>query len=128
MTDTFRLTLAQLNPTVGAFDANAAKAKDAWEHAKTAEADMIALPEMFLTGYQTQDMAMKPAFTRSAMSQIEDLAQSCADGPAMGIGTPWLDETGLYNGTPCCRRAGCPRNRPNSSCKPRFGESATPRP
>ena len=98
MTDTFRLTLAQLNPTVGAFDANAAKAKDAWEHAKTAEADMIALPEMFLTGYQTQDMAMKPAFTRSAMSQIEDLAQSCADGPAMGIGTPWLDETGLYNG------------------------------
>ncbi|NQZ72013.1 MAG: NAD+ synthase, partial [Dinoroseobacter sp.] len=98
MTDTFRLTLAQLNPTVGAFDANAAKAKDAWEHAKTAEADMIALPEMFLTGYQTQDMAMKPAFTRSAMSQVEDLAQSCADGPAMGIGTPWLDETGLYNG------------------------------
>ena len=49
----FRLTLAQLDPTVGALDANAAKARAAWAAGKAAGADMVALTEMFITGYQT---------------------------------------------------------------------------
>ena len=65
MTDKFRLTLAQLNPTVGALADNAAKARDAWREAKAAGADMVALPEMFVTGYQTQDLVMKPASRRT---------------------------------------------------------------
>ena len=52
MADTFRLTLAQLNPTVGAIAANAAKARAVWQEAKAAGADMAALTEMFITGYQ----------------------------------------------------------------------------
>jgi len=98
MTDRFRLTLAQLNPTVGALADNAAKARDAWREAKAAGADMVALPEMFVTGYQTQDLVMKPAFAAAAMAEVEALAIACANGPVMGIGTPWRDETGLYNG------------------------------
>lgn len=63
MAGTFRLTLAQLNPTVGDFVGNAAKARAAWSEGKAAGADMVALPEMFITGYQTQDLVLKPAFT-----------------------------------------------------------------
>ncbi len=97
MSETFRLTLAQLNPTVGAFAANAAKARAAWEEGRKAGADMVALTEMFVTGYQTQDLVLKPAFTDAAMAAIEGLARDCADGPALGIGGPWRDENGLYN-------------------------------
>ena len=97
MAGTFRLTLAQLNPTVGAIAANAEKARAAWAEGRAAGADMVALPEMFVTGYQTQDLVMKPAFTDDAMRAVEALALACAEGPALGIGGPFRDASGLYN-------------------------------
>ncbi|MCC5971058.1 MAG: NAD+ synthase [Pararhodobacter sp.] len=97
MPETFRLTLAQLNPTLGALDANADKAHAAWQAAKAAGADMLALPEMFLTGYQTQDLVMKPAFLRDVAATLEALATRCSDGPVLGIGAPFADASGLYN-------------------------------
>ncbi|WP_068306856.1 NAD+ synthase [Pararhodobacter sp. CCB-MM2] len=97
MTQTFRLTLAQLNPTVGALAANAEKARAAWAEAKNAGADMVAFPEMFITGYQTQDLVMKPAFVQAAMAEIRALAEACAEGPAIGIGGPLIEGGALYN-------------------------------
>lgn len=98
MAGTFRLTLAQLNPTVGDFAGNAAKARAAWSEGKAAGADMVALPEMFITGYQTQDLVMKPAFTAEAETWISKLAEDCADGPVLALGGPWRDRQGLlYN-------------------------------
>jgi NAD+ synthase len=97
MADRFRLTLAQLNPTVGALSANAEKARQAWEAARKAGADMVALPEMFITGYQLQDLVLKPAFVVAAMAEVEALAAACADGPAMGIGGPCIVHGHLYN-------------------------------
>lgn len=97
MADRFRLTLAQLNPTVGALAANAEKALVAWRAGREAGADLVALPEMFLTGYQTQDLVLKPAFVRDAMAAMERLAAQITDGPALGIGGPWWDESGHYN-------------------------------
>ncbi|WP_127105620.1 NAD+ synthase [Pararhodobacter zhoushanensis] len=97
MTQRFRLTLAQLNPTVGALDANAQTARRVWGEAKAAGADMVAFTEMFVTGYQTQDLVMKPAFARAAMAAVEALAADCADGPVIGIGGPLLDGGQLYN-------------------------------
>jgi NAD+ synthase len=97
MTDRFRLSMAQLNPTVGALNANAEKARAAWAEGRAAGADFVALPEMFVTGYQTQDLVMKPAFTAHAMRVIDALAAACADGPALGIGGPFRDGERLYN-------------------------------
>ena len=97
MTDKFRLTLAQLNPTVGALAENAAKARSAWQKGRDAGADMVALTEMFICGYQTRDLVMKPAFYRDAMATIEALAADCADGPALGIGGPYWDGARLFN-------------------------------
>ncbi len=97
MADRFRITLAQLNPTVGDIPGNAAKARAAWHEAHEAGADMVAFPEMFITGYNTQDLVMKPVFHRAAMAAIEALAVDCAEGPAIAIGGPWVEDGRLYN-------------------------------
>ncbi|MFU8881015.1 MAG: NAD+ synthase [Rhodobacterales bacterium] len=97
MADHFRLTLAQLNPVVGDLGGNAARVRAAWDQARQAGADMLALPEMFITGYQTQDLVLKPAFHRAAMDAIAALARDCAEGPAIGIGGPYAQNGRLYN-------------------------------
>ena len=97
MAATFRLTLAQLNTTMGALEANAAMAYDAWQQGRAAGAQMVALTEMFITGYQTQDLVMKPAFYRDAMQAVEALALRIVDGPALGIGGPCWRDGQLYN-------------------------------
>jgi len=88
MTERFRLSLAQLNPIVGDLAGNAAQARTAWAEAKTAGADMVAFPEMFVTGYQLQDLVDKPAFAADVQRVLAKLAEACADGPAIGIGGP----------------------------------------
>jgi len=103
MTQTFRITIAQLNPVVGDLKGNAVKARTAWLEAKAAGADMIAFPEMFIAGYSTQDLVMKPAFHLAAMAQIEALAEECADGPMIAIGGPYTENDRLYNAYFICR-------------------------
>ena len=97
MTDRFRLTLAQLNPIVGDLKGNAALARKAWEAGRAAGANMVALPEMFITGYNTQDLVMKPVFHQAAIATLEQLAVECAEGPTLAIGGPALQGAGLYN-------------------------------
>ena len=97
MTDRFRLTLAQSNPTVGDIDGNAALASRVWQQGRDASADMVALPEMFITGYNAQDLVVKPAFHHAAMAAVTQLAADCANGPALGIGGPWAEDGKLYN-------------------------------
>ena len=60
-------------------------------------ADLVALPEMFITGYNTQDLVMKPAFHTAAIAAVKTLARDCADGPALAIGGPALEGGALYN-------------------------------
>ncbi len=103
MTDHFRLTIAQLNPTLGDIAGNAALALDAWAQGKAAGADMVALPEMFITGYSTQDLVRKPAFHQAAIDAIDALAANCADGPTLAIGGPFAQDGRLYNAYHICR-------------------------
>ena len=98
MSDVFRITLAQLNPTVGDLAGNAAKAHEVWQAAKDAGSDLVALPEMFITGYNAQDLIRKSAFTSAAIAEVKALAEACADGPALAIGGPWVEEGSLFNG------------------------------
>ncbi len=97
MTQTFRLTLAQLNPTVGDIPANVAKARAAWLEGREAGADFVMLPESFVIGYQPQDMVKRKGFWREAMAAVEALAADCAEGPTLGIGCPYHDGEALYN-------------------------------
>lgn len=97
MADTFRLTLAQLNPVMGDLEGNAAKAKEAWAEAKAAGSQLLALPEMFLLGYNAQDLVMKPALQARAYELMGLLAADCADGPAIAIGGPLAEGDKLFN-------------------------------
>ncbi len=97
MTKKFRLSIAQLNPTVGDLSGNAALARDSWAQARDAGAAMVAFPEMFITGYQAQDLIRRAAFIEQATAEIENLAKDCADGPAIGIGGPFVEEGRLHN-------------------------------
>ena len=94
----FRITLAQLNPTVGDVSGNAAKARAAREAAKADGSDLLLLPELFITGYPPEDLVLKPAFQAACREAVEALARETADGgPAVLIGTPWVEEGKLYN-------------------------------
>ncbi|MBY6092413.1 NAD+ synthase [Maritimibacter alkaliphilus] len=103
MAERFRITLAQLNPTVGDIAGNAAKARAAWEAGREAGADLVALTEMFITGYNTQDLVEKPIFHQTAIAAIEQLARDCADGPALAVGGPWVEGAELFNAYHICR-------------------------
>ena len=102
MSDTFRITLAQLNPVVGDIRANADQAHAAWKLGRDAGAGLVALTEMFVTGYQIQDLVRKPAFVTDAMAAIDRLAATCADGPVLAIGGPFRDAGRLYNAYHVC--------------------------
>ncbi len=97
MTRRFRLTMAQLDPVVGDLGGNAARALAAWEAGREAGADLVMLPEMFVTGYQTQDLVRKPAFVLDASAHLARLAEAAADGPALGIGGPHAEGSRLHN-------------------------------
>lgn len=102
MADTFRLTLAQLNPTLGDLAGNAQLARDAWADAKAAGSDFVAFPEMFITGYQLLDLVMKQAFAEDVERVIAALAEELADGPAFGIGGPMWGANKPYNAYYIC--------------------------
>ena len=97
MADRFRIWLAQLNATVGDLSGNADLAFAAWEQGRDAGADLVCLPEMFITGYQTQDLIMKPAFYLDAIAAVAALAERCADGPSLMIGGPHVEGAELFN-------------------------------
>jgi NAD+ synthase len=98
MTDRFRIALAQLNPVMGDIPGNLRKAREARARAAEAGADLILFSELYIVGYPPEDLVLKPALQEDAREAIEKFAKETSDGgPAVLIGTPWVDEGKLYN-------------------------------
>ena len=100
-TDRLAIAVAQLNATVGDIAGNADKARRARAEAGRDGADLVVLPEMFICGYPPEDLVIKPSLQAACRAMVEQLARETADGgPAMIIGTPWVENEKLYNA--CC--------------------------
>ena len=84
-----RIALAQINPTVGDLDGNAAKILAAYRQSPTAE--LVVFPELALTGYPPEDLILMPSFRQAAIQKLHELAAQTAQGPAMIIGSVWED-------------------------------------
>jgi NAD+ synthase len=93
--DQLTIAVAQLNPIVGDARGNADKVRRA--RASAPDADLIVFPELFIAGYPPEDLVLKPAFQAACREAVEDLARETSDGPALLLGTPWLEDGKLYN-------------------------------
>jgi NAD+ synthase len=76
MKRSLRLTLAQLNPTVGDIDGNAARMLDVWEKCH-ATSDLVVFPELCLSGYPPEDLAHNALFL--AHNYIDGIARIIAE-------------------------------------------------
>lgn len=74
-----RLALAQINPTVGALASNSALIRDAVREASQRGADIVALPEMALTGYPIEDLAYRESFIAATQTHLTRLAATLAE-------------------------------------------------
>ena len=97
MSDQFKITLAQLNATVGDLKGNADKVIKAWDNARDEGSNIIAFPELFITGYNPQDLILKPAFQKASTEMIQKIAETCSKGPTIAVGGPFSDKENLYN-------------------------------
>ncbi|MEM7423373.1 MAG: NAD+ synthase [Pseudomonadota bacterium] len=104
--DRLRIALVQANPTAGDIAGNLAVAQRALADGEAAGADLVVLPEMFLSGYQVLDLSVRPAFLRDVQAAIGVLAAGTRQGgAALAIGAPipgsttepGQDHAGAYN-------------------------------
>ena len=86
-----RVALAQINPTVGDLEGNAALISKYTDQAKKAAADVIVFPEMVLTGYPVEDLAMRASFRSASKKALTQLVTSLDPSIVSVVG--YLDES-----------------------------------
>ena len=90
-----RLALAQINPTVGDLSGNTDLILAAADQAAEQGADIAIFPEMVLTGYPVEDLALRPSFQEASQAAIAALAQQINSKVVSIVG--YLDQV---NGAP----------------------------
>ena len=86
-----RVALAQINPTVGDLVGNAALICTYMDQAKKAGADVIVFPEMVLTGYPVEDLAMRASFRSASKAALAQLVNSLDPSIVCVVG--YLDQS-----------------------------------
>jgi len=95
-----RVAAAQLNLTVGDLEGNTARMLDAYDQAAAAGADLVAFPELAVTGYPPEDLLLRRAFVGQAQDALAKLAARTGRTAAI-VGFPELDGA-LYNSAAVC--------------------------
>ncbi|HLZ74798.1 NAD+ synthase [Phenylobacterium sp.] len=96
-TDRLKISLAQLNPTVGDIAGNAAKLRAALATAREQGADLLVTPELFLAGYPAEDLVLRQDFLDAVEQAVEALKPATASGTALLLGAPWRHEGRVHN-------------------------------
>ncbi len=76
---TFRIALAQTNPTVGDLDGNTSRIIDYIDRARDLGADLVAFPELAIPGYPPEDLLFKPQFIQDNIRKIRQVASASRD-------------------------------------------------
>ncbi len=91
-----RIALAQLNVTVGDLAGNEQKIEDSIQQAKQFQADLIAFPELAITGYPPEDLLLRPQFIRNNLECLERIVPTTQNITAV-IGFAHPDQDNLFN-------------------------------
>jgi NAD+ synthase (glutamine-hydrolysing) len=124
-----RLALAQVNPTVGDLAANSALVLDRASRAYAAGAQLVVFPELVLTGYPVEDLALRMSFVDGSLTCLDRLA---ADLLAAGLGdlaavVGYVDRVDPAECSPAERnvaerpRVGVPKGEPQNAAAMLFG-------
>lgn len=93
---TIRIALAQINPTVGDLSGNVALIKRYIERARSLGADVVAVPELAVTGYPPEDLLLKPHFVEDNRRALDEIVASAA-GLVAVVGFVDADGSDIYN-------------------------------
>jgi NAD+ synthase (glutamine-hydrolysing) len=85
-----RVALAQINPTVGDLAGNAALIAESVHSAQKQGANLIVFPEMIVTGYPVEDLALRPSFQAASIKAVEEIATAITGDLVAVVG--YLDE------------------------------------
>lgn len=80
-----RVTLAQLNPVVGDISGNLARLDKAIKEARERHSDILAMPELFLTGYPPRDLLERSWFMKQVEQGIACACELSSQCPEMGV-------------------------------------------
>lgn len=85
-----RVALAQINPTVGDLAGNAGLIATAVKSAQAQGANLIVFPEMIVTGYPVEDLALRPSFQAASIRSVQEIAATITGDLVAVIG--YLDQ------------------------------------
>ncbi len=94
--DTVRIALAQINVRVGDIRGNLKKILRYIRSAKDLGVDVLAFPELTITGYPPEDLLLKPKFIQDSVHAIDEIRKATA-GITVVVGYPDQDNGHLYN-------------------------------
>ncbi len=90
-----RLSMAQINTTVGDLDGNTARILEYVRKARSQQADIVVFPEMAITGYPPEDLLFKPSFIQSNIERMREVVTN-SQGITVVVG--FVDSQGdIYN-------------------------------
>ena len=95
-----RIALAQLNPTVGDLEGNLAKICEAYDQAQDAGCDIVAFPELSITGYPPEDLVLKPGFVVANLAALRTLA--ARTGRCAAVVGYVASDRDIYNAAAVC--------------------------
>jgi NAD+ synthase (glutamine-hydrolysing) len=85
-----RVALAQINPTVGDLAGNAGLIADCVNQAQAQDANLIVFPEMIVTGYPVEDLALRPSFQAASIRAVQEIAATITGDIVAVVG--YLDQ------------------------------------
>src|SRR5690606_25977704 len=75
MMSRIRIGLAQINATVGDFEANVERVRELVDRARAARVALLAFPELAICGYPPEDLLLKPAFARANRAALDSVTR-----------------------------------------------------